>query len=71
MDVSGEKWKMHRKMLTPAFHISILEEFCEMLDSACNILIEKLKREVGKESFDIYPYVTLCSLDVICGKLGI
>lgn len=58
-------------MLIPTFHMAILDGFSEVLDSACDILIGKLKREVGKESFDIYPYVTLCSLDVICGERAI
>lgn len=56
-----------RKMLTPAFHFSILEQFIEVFDSVGNVFIERIGQEKGK--FDIYPYVTLCTLDVICGKL--
>ncbi|KAF2894417.1 hypothetical protein ILUMI_11757 [Ignelater luminosus] len=61
-----EKWKRHRKILTPAFHFKILEQFVDTFQSNTNILVEKLKKEVGKSSTDIYPYVNLCTLDIIC-----
>ncbi|KAF2895444.1 hypothetical protein ILUMI_10731 [Ignelater luminosus] len=62
----GAKWQKHRKILTPAFHFKILEQFIEVFDSHGNILVQKLEKEVGKKSVDIYPYVTLCALDTIC-----
>jgi hypothetical protein len=31
-------------------------------------LVEKLLPKVGERGFDIYPFVTLCALDIICGK---
>lgn len=67
----GNKWKKHRKMLTPAFHFKILEEFLDVFEVYSNILIKKLENEVDKNSIDIYPYITLCSLDIICGKHNI
>ncbi|KAF2888571.1 hypothetical protein ILUMI_17602, partial [Ignelater luminosus] len=60
------KWKKHRKILTPAFHFQILEQFVDVFDHYGNILVKKLGQEIGRKSVDIYPYVTLCSLDVIC-----
>ncbi|KAF2878641.1 hypothetical protein ILUMI_27530 [Ignelater luminosus] len=62
----SSKWKKHRKIITPAFHFQILEQFIDIFDFYGNILIEKLGVEVGKESTNIYPYITLCSLDIIC-----
>ncbi|KAF2900474.1 hypothetical protein ILUMI_05709 [Ignelater luminosus] len=62
----GAKWQKHRKILTPAFHFRILEQFVEVFDFYSNTLVQKLEKEVGKKSVDIYPYVTLCSLDTIC-----
>lgn len=64
----AERWKRHRKLLTPAFHFKILEEFTDVFDSQTVVMVERLSREVGKKSVDIYPYVTLCALDIICGK---
>ncbi|KAF2897328.1 hypothetical protein ILUMI_08846, partial [Ignelater luminosus] len=62
----GVKWKKHRRILTPAFHFQILEQFVDVFDHYGNILVKKLEREIGRKSVDVYPYVTLCSLDVIC-----
>jgi cytochrome P450 len=63
----GPKWKKHRRILTPAFHFQILEQFIDVFESGGNTLIQKLEKEVGKKSVDIYPFVTLCTLDIICG----
>ncbi|KAF5277796.1 hypothetical protein FQR65_LT03776 [Abscondita terminalis] len=61
----GMRWKKHRKLLTPAFHFQILERFIDVFDSQSNILLKKLER-VKDEEVDIYPYITLHALDVIC-----
>lgn len=55
-------------MLTPAFHFQILEQFIDVFESAGNKLVQKLEKQAGKPSVDIYPFVTLCTLDIICGK---
>ncbi|XP_044271096.1 cytochrome P450 4c3-like isoform X2 [Tribolium madens] len=62
----GTKWKKHRKIITPAFHFQILKQFIEVFESGGNRFIQKLQKEVGKKSIDIYPFVNLCTLDIIC-----
>lgn len=64
---TNEKWLKRRKILTPAFHFKILEEFLEVFDNQGLILIEKLKVYDGKV-VDVFPLVALSALDVICGK---
>jgi hypothetical protein len=32
------------------------------------VLVRKLSREINKDSFNIFPYVTLCTLDIVCGE---
>jgi hypothetical protein len=54
-----------------AFHFKILEQFVDIFESAGSILIQKLSKESGEKSVDIYPYVTQCTLDVICGTTNI
>lgn len=66
--VLGPKWKKHRKILTPAFHFQILKHFVDTFESCGDNLIQKLLKETDKDSVDIYPYITLCTLDVICGR---
>lgn len=62
----GSKWHAHRKMLTPAFHFKILEEFISVFNKNTNILVKNLKTEVGKPGFDVEPYISDYALDVIC-----
>jgi len=59
---------VHRKLITPAFHFKILEEFVEVFGSTDRNLIEKLEKHVNGPGFDIYPYISLYTLDFICGK---
>lgn len=65
--LTGNIWKKHRKIITPAFHFKILENFVGVFNSVNEILIETLRKETGKESFDIFPFLSLYALDVICG----
>jgi len=64
----GQKWHTHRKMITPAFHFSILDSFVEVFSEKSEILISKLQKEVGSKGFDVCPYITKCTLDIICGE---
>ncbi|XP_071052485.1 cytochrome P450 4d2-like isoform X2 [Onthophagus taurus] len=63
---TGEKWRKYRKTLTPAFHFQILEQFMDVFNSTTDILIEKLSKNIDKPDVDIYPFIQLCALDVIC-----
>jgi cytochrome P450 len=76
---SGKKWKTRRKILTPAFHFRILEDFQPIINEQTSVLIEKLRfisrttcninnNESKDEDrcVDIVPIITLCTLDVIC-----
>lgn len=65
---SGEKWFRRRKLLTPSFHFRILEDFLEIFNEQAKIMIEILKEEFSDgRVFDIFPFVTRCTLDIICG----
>jgi cytochrome P450 len=64
----GQKWHTHRKMITPTFHFNILDSFLEVFSEKSEILINKLKKEVGSKGFDVCPYIAKCTLDIICGE---
>lgn len=51
------------------FHFSILEEFVEVFDRQTDVFVEKLRPFSGKEDIDIFHFSSLCSLDIICGKI--
>ncbi|XP_022919069.2 probable cytochrome P450 4s3 [Onthophagus taurus] len=61
-----EKWEKTRKVLTPAFHLQVLESYICNFHQPITNLIKKLETYVTKDSFDVYPVITLCTLDVIC-----
>ncbi|XP_031624946.1 cytochrome P450 4c3, partial [Contarinia nasturtii] len=63
----GKKWHARRKILTPTFHFKILEDFIDVFQEQSAVLVTKLTREIGKEEgFNLFKYVTLCTLDIIC-----
>jgi len=64
---SGEDWKFHRRLVTPAFHAQVLEKYVYTFNSVTNVLIKILDEKVG-DKFDIHPYINLCALDIITGK---
>nr|AVM18974.1 odorant degrading protein 4 [Holotrichia parallela] len=63
---TGNKWRKHRKIITPAFHFQILEEFIDVFNSESDVLVSKLKDESEKGTVDIYPFIARCTLDIIC-----
>ena len=62
---TGQKWQKHRKLITQAFHFRILEDFLDVMIDQTETLVDKLGEQVGKK-VDICPYISLCSLDIIC-----
>ena len=67
---AGAKWHSRRKMLTPAFHFKILEDFVDVFNEQSHVLVKKLTEVSATYStgFNIFPFITRCTLDVICGN---
>ncbi|XP_043651942.1 cytochrome P450 4c3 [Drosophila teissieri] len=63
---TDRKWHSRRKILTPAFHFKILDDFIDVFNEQSAVLARKLAVEVGSEAFNLFPYVTLCTLDIVC-----
>ena len=59
-------------MLTPSFHFNILQDFLHIMNEAADNLIDKLQREACDtgDVYDIFPDLTLSSLDIICGEIA-
>lgn len=65
----GDRWHSHRKIITPAFHFSILDGFCDVFAEQANVLVGKLEKYAdGKQAIDVCPFVTRAALDIICGN---
>ena len=65
---TGDKWKIRRKLLTPTFHFKILHDFVHVFNEQTRILLEKLNQHADGKPYNIFNDITLCALDIICGK---
>lgn len=65
----GDRWHAMRKIITPTFHFSILEQYIEVFDRQSNVLVDRLQPLAADSNrpraFNIYPYMCLAALDII------
>ncbi|KAL4714491.1 hypothetical protein ACJJTC_017786 [Scirpophaga incertulas] len=61
---SGEKWRSHRKMIAPTFHINILKSFMGVFNQNSKNVVEKMKSEIGKV-FDVHDYMSGVTVDIL------
>lgn len=64
---TGKKWFSRRKVITPAFHFKILDQFIEIFDKHSKTLVENLEKNKG-QTIDIFSPIALSALDIICGE---
>lgn len=64
----ASKWRVHRKLIMPTFNPRILESFVEVFAVQSKILVQQMEIELDGAEFDVFNYISLCTLDIICGK---
>ncbi|KAF2886529.1 hypothetical protein ILUMI_19643 [Ignelater luminosus] len=62
----GLKWQNRRKILTPAFHFNILQQFIGIFTEESQLLVKQLQIECEKPYTNIVPIITQCTLRAIC-----
>ncbi|OXU24905.1 hypothetical protein TSAR_006903 [Trichomalopsis sarcophagae] len=62
----ASKWRIHRKLIMPTFNPRILESFVEVFSVQSEVMIKEMEVELNGGEFDIFHYVSLCTLDIIC-----
>lgn len=66
---NGKKWHTRRKIITPAFHFKILEQFVEVFDQQSTVMAKNLLAQAdGQTAIDMFPVVCRMALDTISGK---
>lgn len=63
---SGKKWHKRRKIITPAFHFTILKQFVEIFDRQSRTLVSRLSSLCDGRAVDIHVFVSQIALDVVC-----
>ncbi|KAJ2950504.1 hypothetical protein O0L34_g8748 [Tuta absoluta] len=61
---SGEKWRSHRKMIAPTFHINILKSFIPIFNQNSKNVVDKMKTEMDK-TFDVHDYMSETTVDIL------
>ncbi|XP_015126718.1 cytochrome P450 4C1 [Diachasma alloeum] len=62
----ASKWRVHRKLILPTFNPRILESFVEVFAQQSEIMVRQMKVEIDGDEFDVFNYISLCTLDIIC-----
>lgn len=65
--ILGSKWQSRRKILTPAFHFNILQQFVEILIKEGENMTRSLKNAECTVTKDLLPFISEHTLNAICG----
>jgi cytochrome P450 len=61
---TGDKWRNHRKLIAPTFHLSVLKSFVPFFYANSLDLVKKLRNKVGKD-FDCHEYMSTVTVDIL------
>ncbi|XP_065079898.1 cytochrome P450 4g15-like [Ochlerotatus camptorhynchus] len=61
---SGDKWRSHRKLIAPAFHMNVLKTFVDVFNDNSLAVVARMQKEVGKE-FDVHDYMSEVTVDIL------
>jgi len=61
---TGAKWRAHRKLIAPTFHLNVLKSFIDLFNANSRDVIKKLAKENGKE-FDCHDYMSEATVEML------
>lgn len=64
----GRKWHQRRKIITPAFHFRILEQYVEIFDRQTRHFVRQLRQACNGNPIELGHAIHLCALDIISGE---
>nr|AGQ03780.1 cytochrome P450 4G11 [Apis cerana cerana] len=61
---TGQKWRNHRKLIAPTFHLNVLKSFIDLFNANARSVVEEMRKENGKE-FDCHNYMSELTVDIL------
>ncbi|KAG4067345.1 hypothetical protein HA402_000336 [Bradysia odoriphaga] len=61
---TGHKWRSHRKLIAPTFHLNVLKSFIDLFNENSRQVVKKLNTEVGK-TFDAHDYMSEATVEIL------
>uniref|UniRef100_A0A182IJ93 Uncharacterized protein n=1 Tax=Anopheles atroparvus TaxID=41427 RepID=A0A182IJ93_ANOAO len=61
---TGHKWRQHRKLIAPTFHLNVLKSFIDLFNENSRLVVEKMHKENGK-AFDCHDYMSECTVEIL------
>ncbi|KAG5323942.1 C4G15 protein, partial [Acromyrmex heyeri] len=61
---TGSKWRAHRKLIAPTFHLNILKSFIDLFNANSRAVVERMRKEGDKE-FDCHDYMSECTVEIL------
>lgn len=61
---TGHKWRQHRKLIAPTFHLNVLKSFIDLFNENSRLVVEKMRKEAGK-TFDCHDYMSECTVEIL------
>uniref|UniRef100_A0A182PU94 Uncharacterized protein n=1 Tax=Anopheles epiroticus TaxID=199890 RepID=A0A182PU94_9DIPT len=61
---TGHKWRQHRKLIAPTFHLNVLKGFIDLFNENSRLVVKKMQKENGKV-FDCHDYMSECTVEIL------
>ncbi|XP_050074518.1 cytochrome P450 4g15 [Anopheles maculipalpis] len=61
---TGHKWRQHRKLIAPTFHLNVLKSFIDLFNENSRLVVKKMLKENGK-AFDCHDYMSECTVEIL------
>lgn len=67
---TGHKWRSHRKLIAPTFHLNVLKSFIDLFNENSRQVVKKLELEIGK-TFDAHDHMSEATVEILLGKFSV
>ncbi|XP_039278583.1 LOW QUALITY PROTEIN: cytochrome P450 4g15-like [Nilaparvata lugens] len=61
---SGDKWRSHRKLIAPTFHLNVLKSFLELFNANSRSVVDKMRKH-GANTFDVHDHMSECTVEIL------